>query len=161
MSMTQTHSLSLPRHVFALLLAASALLLLTACNQQPFATERAYISSLLDHVQRTLDTVNNLHNLATQPRLDDPAWYNELDAQNQRLNSLISEAREMEPPPNLAEVHQRYLGIMDSLDQASSSLDQAAQLRNSEAVQQARERIDQARGAIEQIRQRVNNLQGE
>jgi uncharacterized protein YhaN len=160
--MSLTHAITLPRRVFAvLLLTACALLLLTACNQQPFATERTYISNLLDHARRTLDTVNSLHNTATQPRLDDPAWYNELDAQNQRLRGLISEAREMNAPPNLAEVHQRYLGIMDNLEEATSSLDQAVQLRNSEAVQQARQRIDQARAAIEQIRQRVNNLRGE
>jgi uncharacterized membrane protein YccC len=156
-----TRYIYLPRRVLAVLLASSALLLLTACSEQPFAAERTYISNLLDHVQRTLDTVNSLHNTATQPRLDDPAWYNELNAQNQRLRSLISEARQMNPPPNLAEVHQRYLGVMDNLEQASSSLDQAAQFRNSAAVQQAQERIDQARAAIEQIRQRVNNLQGE
>ncbi|NJO84356.1 MAG: hypothetical protein HC828_17310 [Blastochloris sp.] len=146
------------RPIARLFLAACGVLVLAACAPQPFASERAYISSLLGHAQRTLDQVNSLHTLATQPRLDDPAWYSEIADKNDQLQALIGEARQMQSPANLADVHQRYLGVMDSLEQATSNLDQAAQLRNNETIQQARRSIDQAGASIEQLRQRVNAL---
>jgi hypothetical protein len=151
------HALSLRRSLPALLLAA-VLALLSACAV-PFEPERNYLSNVFDHMRRTISTLNELQILASNPRLDDPAWRGQATAELEELNQLINEVDAMNPPPRLVDVHNTYLDAIGSLRQITDLYNRAIELRDMVPLQQAEQMIEQQSENIENLRERMNQLE--
>ncbi len=146
----------LSRIVVMCLLALSGLLL--ASCALPFSEETQYASTVFNHARRTLSSLNTLNELATDPRLNDPAWISEVNRELGHLRGLIDEANEIDPPPNLAEVHQSYLDAVNSLEPVAATYDQAVEFRNHAMLDQAQQRLEQGRATLEQVRQRLDDM---
>jgi hypothetical protein len=151
------HALSLRRSLPALLLA-TVLALLSACAV-PFEPERNYLSNVFDHMRRTISTLNELQILASNPRLDDPAWRDQATAELEELNQLINEADAMNPPPRLVDVHNAYLDAIGSLRQITDLYNRAIELRDMVPLQQAEQMIEQQSENIENLREEMNRLE--
>lgn len=138
-------------------LLAAVLVLLSACTP-PFSTELNYISTVFNHAQRTLSSVNQLQGLAAQPRLGDAAWESQVDTQVNTLRGLIAEARQLTPPQNFTGFHQSYLAQMSNLEQVVTTYDQAVSARNSAVLQQTQQRLQEANAQLERLRQQLEGM---
>lgn len=136
------------------------LLVLVAC-EGPFSAERQYVSNLFRHARNTLNTLSTLNDLASDPKLGDDAWEEQVDVQVKRLRSLIAEARAMTVPQRFSGVHASYLDTMTKLEQMADLYDQAMELRNNTYLVRAKELLEQARRGIEDVRKRVERLSEE
>ena len=134
------------------------LLLLAACSA-PFQAERTYIRTIVNHAQRTIATVDRLKALSASPGLTDPAWEDDVTGEIATVRSLITEAREISAPDAFADVHQRYLRAMDSLESMADTYDRAIAAKNNQTLQEALRLADEARTRINEARQRINEVQ--
>jgi hypothetical protein len=151
------HTTILRRSLYTLLLAA-CLALLAGCAA-PFEPERNYLSNVFDHMRRTVSTLNELQILASNPRLDDPAWRQQATTELEQLNQLINEADAMDPPPRLADLHRAYLDAIGSLRQITDLYNRAIELRDMVPLQQAEQMIEQQSETIESLREQMDQLE--
>lgn len=145
---------------FGLLMVFVACVLATAC-EGPFSAERHYISTMFGHTRRTLNALNELQKLSTDPHMGDDDWVEEVDVQMHMLRQLIDEAQSITPPARFADVHERYLEALDTVDSMMTVYEQAIAIRNNQELQRAIDILKQARRSINGVRERIETLRND
>ncbi len=154
------HAIGMRRISFGLLMVCVACVLATAC-EGPFSAERAYVRTMFGHTRRTLNALNELQKLSTDPHMGDDDWVEEVDIQIQILRQLIDEAQNITPPARFVDVHERYLESLETVDSMITVYEQAIEIRNNQELQRAIDTLKQARRSINDVRERLEPLHNE
>lgn len=156
----QSQSLSRWPPVLSTALVALVLVALVGC-EAPFSAERQYLSTMFRHARRTLATVNDISDLASQAEMGNETWERRMGAELAKLRGLIAEARQITPPPRFASFHPAYMDIINTLESMADLYDQAVALRNNQQLQKAQRLLEQTRQRIEEIQVRLQELRSE
>jgi hypothetical protein len=101
----------------------SALPAIDSLETRRIESRSEYLDTLADYNVQFGRAMEQIARLLTNPRLQDEEWSNDVAAQIAEIRRIEAEARAIEPPEDMASIHQHWV---DSLHEVSNSMESLA-----------------------------------
>lgn len=83
------------------------------------SSEQAYAITIADHVERFSEASYNLSHLFLNPQIGNDDWALDIAVQLAKQRALYDEAREIDPPSSMANIHYKYMQAMNHSEAAN------------------------------------------